>query len=126
MRIPTSVLVMSALTALPFGLGIRATLKDKKITGEELDPDGMGLRDPKDRARERAVEAYEAEMRREEAEQEARARARYAKLDLVFDPAKPAQMGSLLAGIQLGSDAGSFQPEHVRERIANATSDGFL
>ncbi|HEX5063000.1 MAG TPA: hypothetical protein VFV99_26680, partial [Kofleriaceae bacterium] len=73
----------------------------------------------------KALEEYEAEMRREEVEREAKTKEKLAKLDQLFGQ-KPAQMGTLLEGIRLGSGAGSFQPEDVRQRIENATRDGFM
>ncbi len=125
MRIPTSVFVMSVVTAVPFGLGIRDTLKSKDVSAEEYgdDIDFGGGRDRA--ARERALAEYEAEARREQAEREAKAAQRIATLDQLVGE-KPAQMGALFEGIALGAGAGSFQPEHVRRRIENVTRDGFI
>src|SRR5690348_1005184 len=101
MRIPTSVIVMSVVTAVPFGLGIRDTLdkKDSHADDELGVLDFSGKRSA--RERERALEEYQAEMQREAAEREARAKAKLAKLDELYG-AKPAQMGALLDGITLG------------------------
>jgi hypothetical protein len=125
MRIPTSVIVMSLVTAVPFGLGIRDTLNHK---GAHADDELSGLDfggGRSARERQRALDEYEAEMRREAADREARAKARLEKLDQLYG-AKPAQMGALLDGITLGAGAGSFQPENVRQRIENASRDGLL
>lgn len=117
MRIPPSVIVMSVVTAVPFGLGVRDTLKHKDVSASEfgeLDYD-----------RDRAYQEYEAERRREELEREAKSAERIARLDQLFGT-RPAQMGRLFDGIVLGTGAGSFQPEDVRLRIENATRDGFI
>lgn len=119
MRIPPSVIVMSVVTAVPFGLGVRDTLRHKDVSVEEFGELGY------ERDGERAYEEYEAERRREELEREAKSAERIAKLDQLFG-AKPAQVGSLFDGIVLGTGAGSFQPEDVRLRIENATRDGFI
>lgn len=124
MRIPPSVIVMSVLTAVPFGLGIRDTLKHNDAGADELD-DGFDFGSRKRSARERAeLAAYEAELAREAAEREAQNRARLATLDQLYG-ATPASMGSMFDGITLGA-AGSFQPEHVRTRIERANRDGFV
>jgi hypothetical protein len=123
MRIPTSVIVMSVVTAVPFGLGIRDTLKKKDVSAEEFDGDDSGRSRYGQRSRE--LEEYEAEMRREQLEREAKSREKLAQLDQLIGD-RPAQMGSLFDGITLGAGAGSFQPENVRRRIENATRDGFM
>ncbi len=125
MRIPTSVFVMSVVTAVPFGLGIRDTLKHEDVSAEEYgdDIDFGGSRDRAERVR--ALAEYEAEARREQAEREVKSAARIATLDQLFGE-KPGQMGTLFEGISLGAGAGSFQPEHVRRRIENVTRDGFI
>jgi hypothetical protein len=124
MRIPPSVIVMSVVTAVPFGLGVRDTLKHKDVTAEEYDGLDFGEgRSARERSRE--LEEYEAEARREQLEREAKSKERIAQLDQLVG-AKPAQMGSLFDGIVLGAGAGSFQPENVRLRIENATRDGFM
>lgn len=125
MRIPPSVIVMSVLTAVPFGLGIRDTLarQGAPVDEEELGFDIGGKRSAA--AAERALADYEAQMRREAEERAARTARRIAQLDEVYG-GKPAVMGSLLDGIVLGADAGSFQSEPVRQRLARDTQDGFL
>jgi hypothetical protein len=123
MRIPPSVIVMSLVTAVPFGLGVRDALKHGGASVEDAFGDSLDFRARRDR--EAPERAYEAEMRAAQMEREARAKQRIARLDQLYG-AKPAAMGTLLDGIQLGADAGSFQPEHVRQRIANASRDGLI
>lgn len=124
MRIPPSVIVMSVVTAVPFGLGIRDTLKHQDAGADELD-DGFDFGSRKRSARERAeLAAYEAELAREAAEREAQNRARIATLDQLYGAA-PAAMGSLFEGLTLGA-AGAFPPEYVRTRIERANRDGFV
>src|SRR5688572_13929492 len=125
MRIPPSVIVMSLVTAVPFGLAIRDTLneKDARAAGgldDYGDDDGY-----KGRERSAELAEYEAEMAREAAEREARSKERLTQLDQLYG-AKAASMGTLLDGIELGAGAGSFQPEHVRRRIEHVTRDGFI
>lgn len=127
MRIPPSVIVMSLLTAVPFGLGIRDTLAEKDLPADD-DEYGDGLdfgsrRSARERRRE--LEEYEAEMRREAMERERRAQERTAQLDQLYG-AKVASMGTLLDGIVLGADAGTFQPEDVRVRLDRVRRDGFI
>lgn len=126
MRIPPSVIVMSVLTAVPFGLGIRDTLAHKDVSAEDEYGDALDFTGKRS-ARERRAElaAYEADLAREALEREMRAKERLAKLDQLYG-AKVASMGPFLDGLALGADAGSFQPEHVRARIERATRDGFL
>jgi hypothetical protein len=124
MRIPPSVIVMSVVTAVPFGLGVRDTLKNKDVTADEYgDLDFGDRRSARERAR--ALEEYEAEERREALDREEKSRARVAQLDQLIGD-RPAQMGTLFDGITLGAGAGSFQPENVRLRIESASRDGFL
>ena len=121
MRIPPSVIVMSLVTAVPFGLGIHDTLTKKEAVAADHEYDFSGKRSAAERAR--ALAEYEAEQRRELAERE-RARAeRIAKLDTLFGH-EPAMLGSLFDGIVIGAGAGSFQPENVRRRIERASRDG--
>jgi hypothetical protein len=124
MRIPPSVIVMSVVTAIPFGLGVRDTLKHKDVSAEEYDDLDFGDRRSA-RERRAELEEYEAERRREQLEREAKSEARIAQLDQLIGD-KPAQMGSLFDGIVLGAGAGAFQPEDVRRRIERATRDGFM
>jgi len=118
---------MSLVTAVPFGLGIRDTLKHKDVTADEfgdgLSTDFGGGRKARERSAE--LEQYEAELKAEQLEREAQSAKRVAQLDQLFG-VKPAQMGALLDGIVLGTGAGSFQPEDVRRRIENASRDGYI
>lgn len=120
MRIPPSVIVMSLVTAVPFGLGIRDAIKHKDAFADADD-----YRTAAEKKRRALEDEYEADLRRERLERAREVEERKQKLDLVYGP-KAAQMGSLLEGIVLGANAGSFQPEHVRRRIENMTRDGFL
>lgn len=123
MRIPPSVIVMALATAVPFGLGVRDALKHAGASVEDSFGDSLDFRARREReARERA---YEAEMRAEQMAREARAKQRIGRLDQLYG-AKPAAMGTLLDGIQLGADAGSFQPEHVRQRIEDVRREGLI
>lgn len=126
MRIPPSVIVMSVLTAVPFAMGIGDTLTQSDVDADDEYGDGLDL-DGRRSARERRaeLEAYEAELRREAMEREQRAKERVTKLDQLYGT-KVASMGTLLDGIALGANAGSFQPEHVRARIERESRDGFL
>jgi hypothetical protein len=125
MRIPTSVLVMSVVTAVPFGLGIRDQLTKKEVSADEFD-DGIDFGGGRSaRERERELAEYEAELRREEAEREKAAQERLERLDQVYGE-RAATMGTLLEGISLGAGAGAFQPENVRRRIEHATKDNFF
>jgi hypothetical protein len=100
MRIPTSLIVMSLLTAVPFGLAIRDTVTGKQRLS--ADDDDLAY----DARREQEwLERHERELAREA---EARERSReqlHAKLDQVYGAR--AHMGSLLRGIELGP-ASSF------------------
>ncbi len=122
MRIPPSVFVMALVTAVPFGLGIRDTLTAKRVAGSDA---WEGLADGQSRAeRERQLADYEAEQRREDAEREARAAQHIAQLDQLFGP-KPAAMGALFDGVQLGA-AGADLPQDVRKRLDDTMRDGFI
>lgn len=126
MRIPPSVFVMSVVTAVPFGLAIRDTVKEKPASHDDsVDDDGLGFSGRSSAESEAQLARYEAEMKAEEAAREARTKERIAKLDQLVG-AKAAQMGPLFDGIVLGTGAGTFQPENVRRRIENASSDGFI
>ncbi len=125
MRIPTSVVVMSLLTAVPFGLGIKDTLSKKQSSSFDEDELDLGGDRARARAREARYAEYEREAAREAEERTVRREERTAKLDLLYGK-HPASLGSLFDGIRLGADAGSFQPEAARERIYDATRDGFL
>lgn len=122
MRIPTSVIVMSLLTAAPFGLAIRDTLTKKErstVEDEWGDYGRSGRQDSK------ALAEYEAEMQREADARAEKRRQQIEKLDQLYGSTK-GSMGTLLDGVFLGADAGSFQPEATRQRIQRETESGFL
>jgi hypothetical protein len=109
MRLPPSVLVMSALVAVPFGLAIRDTLAGRS-QADEL----SFFLAREDREREARARAFEDELRRE-AEQVAAARARrLAQLDELYGPT-PASLGALFDGIALGMPIGE-DPEATFRR----------
>jgi hypothetical protein len=124
MRIPPSVIVMSLLTAAPFGMAIKETLA-KKHPVEEVDEWGLDYERRSARQDKEALAEYEAERARDAEERAEKRIANIAKLDQLFGKT-PASMGSLLEGIALGADAGDFQPEATRERIERASEDGML
>ena len=113
MRIPTSVIVMSLLTAVPFGLGLRDTLTRKDVASDDAV------------SRDEAIAEYERELAREAEAREQQNRKRVERLDSLIGET-PAHMGSLFDGIVLGADAGSFQPVSARGRIERASEDGFI
>jgi hypothetical protein len=124
MRIPTSVFVMSIVTAVPFGLAIRDTLKHKTE-----DPDtrylvgGAGaLRETGDDREQR--EEYLREAEREETERAEQRQQKLAKLDELYGKSV-ASMGSLFTGVVLGSDGATFRPESAHG-LQDAERDGFL
>lgn len=127
MRIPTSVIVMSLLTAAPFGMAIRDTLT-KKQPADVLDEDEYryGTRDHRDARRDReALEQYEREMAREAEERARKREEALAVLDKLYG-SQPASLGSLFDGIVIGADAGNFQPDAARRRIDRASRDGYV
>jgi len=92
MRIPTSVVVMSLITAVPFALAVRDTVKPHPKTLDEMT----------DAEREAH---FEQEMQKEAAEEAAREAANTAKRAetyKTFFGSKPAQLGSYFTGAQLG------------------------
>ena len=109
-------IVMSVVTAVPFGLGIRDTIRSKQALAD-------ARRVQKADAKRHAAE-LEADARRNALEQQREIAERMAKLAQLIGP-KPAQMGPMLEGIELGG-AGRFQPEHVRQRIDNASEQGLF
>jgi len=115
MRIPRSVIVMTLLTAVPFGLAIRAALKDK--ARHDLD-DG----DDETLERYGSEEAKLAEIRAEEEQVKTAAADGMRKRvvhQLLGD--QPASLGSMFDGVQLGAPAGAFQPESVRTALRDAS-----
>jgi hypothetical protein len=123
MRIPTSVIVMSLLTAAPFGLAIRDTLTKKQQPAFAEDEWGDYGRDH--RSDSKALAEYEAEMQREADARAEKRKKQVEKLDQLYGQTK-ASMGTLLDGVFLGADAGNFQPEATRQRIEKETESGFL
>jgi hypothetical protein len=105
---------MSVVTAVPFGLGIRDALTRRPA----VVPDVAAQQ-------QREVEEYEAQARRDAIQRELKVAERMARLDQLFG-AKPAEMGALFEGIELGANADTFQPDPVRRRIEKASRGGFL
>lgn len=97
MRIPASVIVMSLVTAVPFALAVRDTMKPHEKTVDEMTDEER--------------EAHFEEEMRKEAEQDAQREAAQAKKReqafQTFFGAKPAQLGSFFTGIELGGPAHS-------------------
>jgi hypothetical protein len=95
MRIPPSVIVMSLVTAVPFALAVRDTMKPHEKTLDEMTDEER--------------EAHYAEEMRKEAEQDAqREAAQTAKRDQTFKTlfgAKPAQLGAFFGTVHLGMPA---------------------
>ncbi len=126
MRIPTSVIVMSLLTAAPFGLAIRDTVKNKP--GSELEELYAGLEgggeysSEAERKREAELMAeYEREREQEAREAAAKRRENQKRLDTLFGPEK-ASMGSYFASFQLGAP----NDEAVENKVYAMQSDDFL
>jgi hypothetical protein len=130
MRIPPSVIVMSLLCAVPFGLAIRDANKGRdKIGGGhhyDDDEDDGPSPDPDVEAREvenyREAEAQADKIRAEEREQKAKLAADQAKMAPKLVGPEPASLGTLFTGVRLGAGAGNFQPDEVRQAIADASS----
>ena len=102
MRIPRSVLVMSTITAVPFAVGVRAELHHAEPPAE---------------MRVEALTAYEAQARADADALEAREH--LARLDKLRGN-KPAQLGSLFAGVEIGGPL--FEDQ--RARLQHARVDG--
>jgi hypothetical protein len=95
MRIPPSVIVMSLVTAVPFALAVRDTMKPHDKTVDEMTSD------------EREAH-FEEEMQKEAADEAAREAAENKKRDAVYDTmfgSKPAQLGAFFGAIHLGMPA---------------------
>jgi hypothetical protein len=101
MRIPPSVMVMSLLTAVPFGLGIRDTLNSKNRDRSERERMESAKREKERAMSYEAQAAYEAEARRAEEDRQELVREQLAKLDQLYG-ANPAHMGTLFDGVVLG------------------------
>jgi len=126
MRIPTSVIVMSLLTAAPFGLAIRDTVKNKP--GSELEELYAGLESggeyssAEERKREAELMAeYEAERAQEEAETRRKRRENEKRLDTLFGQEK-ASMGSYFASFPLGAP----NDEAIENKVYELQSDDFI
>ena len=101
MRIPTSMIVMGLITAVPFGLAIKQTLskssqQDRELE-DQMDPDAKYERQAKE-----YQEKYERERAEEAAAEKTRKEAARAKQKLVFGP-QPATLGPLFGGVHLGT-----------------------
>lgn len=121
MRIPTSVIVMSLLTAAPFAMAVRDTLngKDKPALDDEWSDDNISS----ERERELLAE-YEAERARDLEARERQNRLNLARLDRLFGPGT-AQMSPLLDGVVIGADNDSDAAVRAHERFEREMSDGF-
>ena len=96
MRIPTSLIVMSIATAVPFGLAIRDTVKGTphKLTDDEVLAKQLAAEQAQ-RDIEAAAEAKLAEKQHETL---------VANLKTIFGPT-PASMGTMLASVKFGGEA---------------------
>lgn len=95
MRIPASVIVMSMVTAVPFALAVRDTMKPHEKTVDEMTDE------------EREAH-FEAEMQKEaeaDAQREAAKSAAREKVFQSFFGAKPAQLGAFFGTVHLGMPA---------------------
>jgi hypothetical protein len=117
MRIPPSVIVMSLLTAVPFGLAIR----DAKRGPAHPHDDWQASDDDDIAAAEKRRQRELDEMKAQEAEQEAAHTAKRLDIAHKIVGAEPASFGPLLAGVHLGASASDFQPEDVRRALADAS-----
>jgi hypothetical protein len=117
MRIPPSVFVMSALTCVPFGLGIRDTLHRKDAERERVAAELA--EEQAQQAQTEAAAKEEADRAAKEAEVAAAQRkTREALVPSIFG-AKPGTPGELFGDIKLGApqtDASSDALEAVREK----------
>lgn len=108
MRIPTSVIVMSLVTAAPFALAVRDTLhpqpKHHSYDDDEITPEAETAQ-------------YEAEMRRMEEERQANeARKRTVYKGLLGDKGK---LGSYLDNLSLDTPLAQADAVHTRTETAN-------
>lgn len=116
MRLPPSVVAMSLITAVPFGLAIRDTIRHPSANQDALDFDGSRARAREEAA---AQERWDEAQRAAEAEHDA-ARAR--AIHRLYGAA-PASLGSVFDGIHLGADSTDFQPESARKAIQALQED---
>lgn len=122
MRIPTSVIVMSLLTAAPFAMAVRDTVngKDKPALDDDWGDESISS----ERERELLAE-YEAERERELEERERQKRENVARLDKLFDTSVVAQMGPLLDGVMLGGASSDAAADALVDRFDREMPDGF-
>jgi len=124
MRIPTSVIVMSLLTAAPFAMAVRDTVNGKDEPALDADDDWGEESISSERERELLAE-YEAERARELEERERQKRENVARLDKLFDASVVAQMGPLLDGVMLGGASSDAAADALAERFEREMPDGF-
>jgi len=121
MRIPVSLIVMPILTAAPFAMAIRDTVKDKKPAAEDV----SDYSDYSDRGREahheRRMAEYEAEMERERAAEAAKRKEQLQELDGIFGTEK-ASLGAKFDNLALGSP----RTAALENKIALLQRDGFI
>jgi hypothetical protein len=124
MRIPTSVIVMSLVTAVPFGLAIRDTVRHHDPVPE--DDDFIQAHAVDDPSEARLAEArYQAEAERAEAEA-AVARAAVERARQAVVGSTPASLGSIFDGIALGEPTERFSLELARRATDPTASAGNL
>jgi hypothetical protein len=117
MRIPTSMIVMGVITAVPFGLAIRQTLHKGADADRELEE----ALDPSLKyERESAARQAEIELTVErEREREAKEKQATRVVQRTVFGTSPATLGTLFTGIELGTVA----DDHHAEQIRGAASD---
>lgn len=121
MRIPVSLIVMPILTAAPFALAIRDTVKEKKPADEALSYGG-DYSSERDRRRDREqLAAYEAEREAERALEVAKRKKQLGELDGIFGTEK-ASLGVKFDNIALGS----ARTAALENKIALLQRDGFI
>jgi hypothetical protein len=109
MRVPPSLVVMSVVTAAPFGLAIHDTVAGTKRTGV-LDLTG-------DRTRERErLERQEREERQERLARRAHELELEKQLDLLVGNT-PGTPGPMFDGVTLGASMDTFQTSDARDRV---------
>src|SRR5262245_32456140 len=118
MRIPPSVIVMSLVTAVPFALAIRDTAKDKPPVAEDdgWDPQQLPTEDPDVHVRD-----FEQDERRRVADT-----AKHASVIAKLFGAKPAMIGPMFDGVELGGPSSSFQSEDARQRLEVAGNQSWF
>ena len=107
---------MSLVTAVPFGLAIRDTVRHPSANEDALDFDGS-------HARARALAAEQARWEAEERAAQARHEAARAKAIHALYGAAPASLGSVFDGIHLGAPSTEFQPDAARRAIQALESE---